>query len=304
MFMCYRELASIYAHGFKALAPPRKYIRVVKEKLGTPKRKAAVAIAILVFFLLPVRLSVQAPAEVAPRDPLVVRSPLEGIIFKFRVRPNEEVKKGQVLFEFDRTNLETRLQVASKAYQVAAEVYRQTSQMAIEDEKARSSIESSQGKMQGREAELAFSRNLFDKIEVKAPRDGIAVFADANDWIGKSVSVGERIVVIADPANVEMLIFLPVADAIALQQGTKVTLYLTSDPQRPRDGRLTYASYKSEVTPAGLVAYRLKADFLADGSAPPRVGLTGIAKIYGKRVILAYYIFRRPLTALRQWLGW
>ena len=108
---------------------------------------------------------------------------------------------------------------------------------------------------------------------------------------------------IADPAKVELLVRLPVADAIALEPGTRITFYLATDPQNPRDAVLRSASYRAELAPSGIVAYSLKADF--SGSVPPpRIGLSGTARIYGKKASLAYALFRRPLTSLRQRLGW
>ena len=55
--------------------------------------------------------------------------------------------------------------------------------------------------------------------------------------------------------------------------------------------------------PGGTVGYRIRADFKGTEQVP-RIGLSGVAKIYGKKVPLAYALFRRPLTALRQRLGW
>ena len=40
------------------------------------------------------------------------------------------------------------------------------------------------------------------------------------------------------------------------------------------------------------------------GDATVRIGLRGTAKIYGDRVLLGYYLFRRPLATLRGWTGW
>jgi len=298
------ELCSVYAQGFRGLAPAGGHSRWIRAVLEKPRMKAALLLAVIALLCVPVRLSVQAPAEVAPKDPFVIRSPLDGVIDRFLVRPNEAVQEGQVLFEFDRTSLKTKMDVATKAYQIAAEEYRQTAQKAVQDEKVRLGLKPNRGRMEEKETELRYTRKLLDKVEVRAPRRGIAVFTDPNDWVGKSVSIGERVLVIADPAVVEMLIHLPVADAVELSMGTEVRLYLTTDPQRPRGGALTYASYKPDITAAGYVAYRLKADFVPDGNPPPRIGLTGVAKIYSKKVSLAYYIFRRPLTTVRQWLGW
>ncbi len=157
--------------------------------------------------------------------------------------------------------------------------------------------------MEEKATELSFSRQLLKKTEVRAPRSGIVIFAEQSDWIGKNVSIGERVLSIADPQRVEMLIRLPVADAIEFALDNQVRLYLASDPQHPLNGVVRHVSYKPETTPAGIAAYRLKADF-SNHSPVPRIGLTGTVRIYGKKVSLGYYLFRRPITAFRQRLGW
>lgn len=296
------ELASIYCHGLATLVPRGMGGGVSTFLSGSWGKIVLISLAVGTLFI-PVRLSVQAPAEIIPKDPFVVRSPLDGVIDRFYVRPNETVSKDQLLFEFDSTALRAKLGMASKAYEVASEEYRQSSQMALSDDKSRAEIAPRRGRMEEKGTELSYSRQLFRRLEVRTPRPGIAVFADQNDWIGKNVSIGERVLVIADPSRSEILIHLPVADAIQLDLGTSVRLYLSTDSQTPLAGTLRFASYKPELNPAGFAAYRLKADF-ASGVKHPRIGLTGTVKIYGKDVTLGYLVFRRPLTALRQRLGW
>ena len=297
------ELGSIYSHAFTALGKENGLWKKIRKQLLSSSVKAALMLVAVAALFYPVRMSVQAPAEVVPKDPFVVRSPLDTVIDKFLVKPNQPVVAGQLLFEFDRTNLGARHGVASKAFQVAAEEYRQAAQTALVDDKSRAEITPRRGRMEEKAAELSFSRQLLNKTEVRSPRAGIAVFAEQSDWVGKNVVVGERVLTIADPNRVELLIHLPVADAIDFSLNTPVRLYLTSDPQHPLDGTLRYAAYKPEATPSGLAAYRLKAD-LAPLVKPPRIGLSGTARIYGKKVSLGYYLFRRPLTALRQRFGW
>lgn len=297
------ELASIYAHGFTAHANQSGVWRKIRTNLFSTSAKTALVVLAVASLFYPVRMSVQAPAEVVPKDPFVVRSPLDTVIDKFHVKPNQSVAQGQLLFEFDRTNLAAKHGVASKVYQVAAEEYRQAAQTALVDDKFRAEITPRRGRMEEKATELSFSRQLLNRTEVRAPRSGIVVFAEQSDWVGKNVAIGERVLTIADPGRVEMLIRLPVADVIDFALKNPVRLYLSSDPQNPLDGTLRYAAYKPETTAAGIAAYRLKADFDAT-SKPPRIGLTGTARIYGKKVSFGYYLFRRPLTALRQRLGW
>ena len=297
------ELGSIYAHALAADARRGSYWEKVRQSIFSNRLKTALILLAVASLFYPVRMSVQAPAAVVPRAPFVVRSPLDTVIDKFYVKPNQSVTEGQLLFGFDRTNLAAKHGVASKVFQVAAEEYRQAAQTALIDDKFRAEITPRRGRMEEKATELSFSRQLLNRTEVRAPRSGIVVFAEQSDWIGKNVAIGERVLTIADPNRVEMLIRLPVADAIDFELENPVRLYLTSDPQNPLDGTLRYAAYKPETTSAGIAAYRLKALFDA-ASKPPRIGLTGTARIYGKNVSLGYYLFRRPITALRQRLGW
>ncbi len=297
------ELSAIYAHGIVAATVGKGLARRIGVAASAAWLRITLLLVLVAALFVPVRMSVQAPAEVVPKDPFVVRSPLDSVIDRFHVKPNQPVSEGQLLFEFDRTNLSAKHGVASKAFQVAAEEYRQAAQSALVDDKSRAEVTPRRGRMEEKATELSYTRQLLHRVDVRAPRSGIAVFAEQSDWVGKNVSIGERVLTIADPNRVEMLIRLPVADAIDLNLGNPVRLYLSTDPQHPLDGTVRYAAYKPEVAASGIAAYRIKADF-AGSVKPPRIGLTGTARIYGKDVTLGYFIFRRPLTALRQRVGW
>lgn len=298
-----KELASIYNHGLAGFISGRGMVKRVAGLAAGSWARILLLLLIAGALFIPVRLSVQAPAEVVPKDPFVVRSPLDSVIDRFHVKPNQPVKEGEILFEFDRTNLSAKHGVASKAFEVAAEEYRQAAQSALLDDKSRAEITPRRGKMEEKATELSYSRQLLRRTDVRAPRSGIAVFGEQSDWIGKNVTIGERVLTIADPNRVEMLVRLPVADAIEIKPGNPVRLYLSTDPHNPLEGTVRYVAYKPEATAAGIAVYRIKADFAA-GVKPPRIGLGGTARIYGTDVSLGQFIFRRPITALRQRIGW
>ena len=65
---------------------------------------------------------------------------------------------------------------------------------------------------------------------------------------------------------------------------------------------LASSSYEAEPTPDGTLAFTLRAQF-EGGEEVPRIGLRGTAKVYGERSSLFMFLFRRPLSALRQGLG-
>jgi HlyD family secretion protein len=133
------------------------------------------------------------------------------------------------------------------------------------------------------------------------------VFGDVNDWQGKPVVTGERVALLADPNNPGVLVYLPVADAINLGQGATVRLYLQVAPLTPLAAQISQTSYQSVLSPEGVASYRLRAKFVdldPEQTALARIGLKGTAKIYGDNATLGYYLFRRPLSALRELTGW
>jgi multidrug efflux pump subunit AcrA (membrane-fusion protein) len=297
------ELGSLYGFAllrFFRTAAWRDRSRVIGWA-GRHRWKLAAALALIC--LMPVRLTALAPAEVVPSEPFLVRAPLEGVIDHFDVRPNQTVAVGDPLFDLDTTTLRAHSSVAHKAYDVASEEYRQAAQGAVTDERRKLEMVERKGELEQKALEMQYSEQLLERVLVKAARAGVAVFADANDWQGRAVSIGERVLTLADPARVELTVYLPVRDVMDLEVGSPITLYPNGSAFETYPATLKTLAYRAEPTHDGLLAYRIKATF--DGrTAAPRIGLQGMAKLRAGRVPLVYALLRRPIAAARQWLGW
>lgn len=270
-----------------------------------PSRKQAL-IGLLVIgalMLIPVPQTVLAPAEIISSDAQVISSPIDGVIQRMNVRPNQPVAAGTLLFTLDETSLRSRVDVLSKQVAVADAELMSASQRAFDNPQSKSDLTVLAGTAQQRRAELAAVQAQLKRTQVLAPEAGVAVFSDPNDWLGKPVQTGERILQLADPGKPAILIQLAVADAIALEPGAEVTLYLTAYPLSPVHGKILETSYQAKTGDDGVVAYRLLASI--DGKpGHARLGLHGTAKLYGQKVSLGYYLLRRPLAAARAWTGW
>lgn len=289
------QLADSYAHAWLALQPRKPW------RLRWPSKKLlAVAAALCVLLLIPVRQSVLAPAEVVPLGGRLVTAPLDGVIAEFLVKPNQHVAAGDLLVRFDATSLKAQADVAERALDVAEAELKANSQRAFADAESSARLDLLAARVEQKRAERDYAQQLLARSEVRAERSGIAVFADAERLTGKPVQTGERLMQIADPAQAELRIELPVGDAISLEPGAEVALFLDSDPLNRHKARLERAAYEAQSTAAGQLAYRLDAAFV---DAPPRIGLRGTAKLFGGRAPLAYYLLRRPLAAARQSLG-
>jgi hypothetical protein len=297
------ELAHCYGHAPVLIVPERKAGARLRELLSTAPRRRWMVLALLVLMLLPVEQSVLVPAEVVPKQPFLVRAPQDGVLDRVLVQPNQTVQPGTPLFNLDTSVLQTRNALARKAYDEAQEQYRQAAQLAVTEDKSKLEMAQRHAAVEEKSLELAYATEQLGRIQVRATHAGVAVFGDANELEGKAVATGERIMTVANPRQVELAIQLPANERFAVQPGARATLYPNASPLSAYAAQITQVAYSAELTHDGLMAYRLKAQFAPD-IAPPRIGLMGSAKLHGSRVPLIYFALRRPLTMLRQWLGW
>jgi hypothetical protein len=251
---------------------------------------------------LPVRLTVLAPGELVPFKPDIVRAPLDGVVDTFHVQPNQRVKQGQALFGFDEALIRSRLKVARQALSTAETEYRQAVQQSLMDPRARSTLTILTGKIEEKRTEANFVADQLQRAQVLSPREGVVLFDDPAEWIGRPVMLGERIMRVAAPEDIEVEVWLGLADAIPLHSDAQVTVYLNASPLDPVHARLRYVSHDAMQRPDGSYAYRMRATLTQQ--TLHRVGLKGTARVEGELVPFAYWVIRRPWANVRSLLGW
>jgi hypothetical protein len=291
-----------YGYAFWSLSRQQRTVASRLHGLLLGQRSKWLLLAAVVLFLLPVRLSALAPAEVIALNAVAVAAPQDGVVGQFYVRPNAPVKAGDKLFSLIDTTLANRREVAAKGLSIARADALVAEQRAFDDLKSKGELAAALGRVQEKQAELAAVDALLARVAVTAERDGIAVFTDPNDWLGRPVQTGERVMQLANPQDAGVLVWLPVADALTLEPGAPVRLFLHTQPLSPLNARLLQTSYQATPSPEGIAAYRLRAQFATD-ERKPRIGLRGTARVSGGWSILGYYLLRRPIAALREWTG-
>lgn len=296
------HLGEVYGHALQALLPRRRRSSL-RHWMGKRGLWLAVAVLIVAILVIPVRLTALAPAEIVARDPTIVSAPLEGVVREVLVEPNVRVDEGDPLVAFEDLEARNRFEVARESLEVARSRYRKAQQASFNDPESRARLATLRAEVELRETELRFAREKLDKVTLSAEHSGIAVFDSRDDWEGRPVTTGERILQLAQPDERKLRIDLPVEDGLVLREGAPLRLFLDAYPLDPIAGEVVRTAYLPVVTERNRLVYRVTAR-LTEQRPYLQIGLRGTARISGPEVALGYYLFRRPLTALRQMVGW
>ena len=291
------------ATGFALWAWRRDYrpVRRWLQRTSTKRIVAGVVLLAALLALVPVRLSALAQAEITPMRPYPITAPVEGVVDSIKVQPNQIVSADEPLVVLNDTTTRNKLAVAVKALDIAKADLQRAINKSFSDEASKGELNVLDARVREKVAEVAFLSETLDRYSISAPQGGLAIFADAEEWRGRPVQPGERIMVIADPSLVEVTVYVPPEDAIQLELGGEVSVFLNVDPLFPLKAKIVQTSYETITLPDNSLAYVVKAQ-LADRSLP-RIGLRGTAKVYAEQVSLGYYLMRKPILFVRKSFG-
>jgi len=294
-----QRLGDAYAYAWRAVGPSNSR----RWRWGLSRTMTWIlAVATLGALVIPVPMSTLAPAKIVAKDPRIVSAPIDGVIAEIVVLPNTVVSEGQVLLKYEDTTFRNEYEVSERNLDVAMAHYRRAAQGSFGDAEQRADVSLLKAEVELRETERNYAHERLMKVEVKAEQAGLLLYTDKSDWIGKPVVVGQRIMELANPQQLEVRIDLPVEDAIVLREGATVKLFLNANPFSSVPATVSHASYHAEVLSNNKLTYRVTAQ-LEQRAAEFRIGWQGSAKIYGEQVMLFTYLFRRPISAIRPWIG-
>jgi hypothetical protein len=295
-------IARSTAYGLWAWRSQRHWAKGwLKNRVTWQALAVAAALAGLAAFI-PVRLSALAPAEITPVRPIPITSPMDAVVREIVVKPNQIVKADELLAILDDTPLRNRLELAAKALDIARADLQRITFKSFNDETSRLELQVLNARVQEKAAEVNYLTELLEKSKLLAPQGGVAIFTSQDDWRGRPVQVGEKVMMIADPSLIDITVYLPPDDAVELEPGGRVELLLHVNPLSSMSAEIDRASYEAVVGPDGTLAYVVRAHLLP-GQGLPRIGLRGTAKVYAEQVSLGYYLLRKPIAFVRRSLG-
>ena len=276
---------------------------VKRARMAPQKRRIFYGsiVALALIGIIPIPMTTLAPAEVVADTPFILSSEFDGVIKEVLVPPNAQVKTGDPLVLLDDVTLRNELILANKELKLAEVRRRMAGLRAFVDADAKRELAVADAEAELATARRDYAQDRLDKTVLRAPRDGLALFSDVSELTGRPVSNGEAILRIAEPSRVLLRLHAPLSHGEALREGARVRMFLDTDPVAPLEAKLLRASYRASSKPEGGMAFDVHAALTEDDL--PRIGARGVAKIYGEKAPIAYFLVRRPLTLARQMTG-
>lgn len=264
---------------------------------------AIAAGACLALFFCPVRMSVTAPVEIVPVDPVYVTAPFDGLIASVEVAPSAPVSAGDILLRFDETVLKSDMDLAEQELAMAQSSLSRLSRESLSAPEKKADLGALDSAIREKKIRYEYTRSILERGRIVSPARGVAIFPDKSVLEGHPVHAGDVLMKIADPSKVEAMIRVPVDSMIEMGPTSEVGFFLNVHPSRRYKAEILTTGYEAGHDPDGLVTYKIRASVV---DAPERldIGWTGTAKIRAGWTMLGLDILRRPFVVFRQITGW
>lgn len=278
------------------------HLKKIKKKLKTRKYWPILLGLFLALTFIKVPLRVVAPCEVVPKEPIVVTAPLEGVIEKIIVDTGDIVQEDALLANYEIRSLQHDLSVAEKELETAQAEFDRQSTLALDDPKAQTELSISKYKLERANLVLDYAKYKAGRLQIKAPHGGIVMINNPEEWQGKPVKIGEKIMTIGDPDDTRIHMWIPESDNITIDYSKPVKVLLSIYPTTSFRAKIIYIASESSLSDKQVVSFESEADWI---DIPPevKIGLRGTAILYGENVSLFYYIFRKPWNTIRTVIG-
>ena len=269
--------------------------------------KKNIGFALLAFLLLSllirVPLRIVAPCEIIAKNPYLITAPLEGIIEKIDVQPGELVRKGDLLFEYDARAPLQDLKIAQNEVKAMQSEINRVVASSVSDSQSLLQLSTMNIKLQKAELQLEYAKTRAQQLVDRSPREGVISVDNPDEWRGRPVKVGEKIMLISDPNESKVRIWIPEDDNIPLDKDKPIYVFLNPHPETGYEAKLTYISQSTVITERHIPSFVAEAEWIEPLNPDVKLGLKGSAILYGNRVTIFYYIFRKPLATMRTFFG-
>ncbi len=246
---------------------------------------------------VPVPYRVTCECQLEPVTRRFVAAPFAAPLKETFVEPGDLVTQNQLLAQLDGRDIRWELSGAQ------AELHRANKELAGhvaahesgKAEVARNEVERLQLKAQLLEAR---ERDL----DIRSPIDGLVVSGDLQEEEGIPLEVGQVLFEVAPLDKMVVELAVPEDDVNAIRSWMPVRIKLDAFPWQPYDAQVDRIHPRSEIRDDQNVF--IAEVPLENATRALHPGMRGHARIAAGSARLGWILFRRPLAAVLQWLGW
>ncbi|MHB8974747.1 MAG: efflux RND transporter periplasmic adaptor subunit [Pirellulaceae bacterium] len=269
--------------------------RMIRQRRGQAILVAVALAAALLFVPVPHRVSCDCQLEPVTRR--FVAAPFAGPLKETCVEAGDLVTQGQLLARMD--GREIRWELAG----VQADLYRAAKQRAGhvasheagEAEVARHEVD----RLQFRE-QLLKSRDR--DLEICSPVDGMVVSRDLKDAEGMPLKVGEVLFEVAPLETMVVELAVPEDAVTFVRDGMPVAITLDAFPMHRYEAQVGRVHPRAELRDRENV---FVAEVPLENDRRELLpGMRGHGRIALGKARLGWILFRRPMAAALEWLGW
>ncbi|GAB3475482.1 efflux RND transporter periplasmic adaptor subunit [Marinomonas epiphytica] len=293
-----QRLAFTYQHAFRAVqANPMSSLPWWKQYWV----KLIVLVSFIIIASHSMPINVLAPVEVVANKPFIVTAPFNGVVKEVVALPNSEVTSGDIVVEFEDLELRNEFLLSQRKLAVAKAKYDKAQAASFVQISGTESVAVSRAELNLALIESEYAREKLAKSVIRTPQSGVVIYNDKEEWQGKAVQVGERLMQVADTGDVRYRISVPTGQMMEFNHNADIMIYLDNSPLGGHTARLESIGYQAVVTPEGVASYILTA--MPSENQLAAIGTRGTARIYGEEAPLIWHLIRRPVNSVRQWLG-
>ncbi len=297
-------LLGVLAEGYaSALAPYRSRWRAVLKALTQRRALTALVVIAIAALAWPIPMRVMAPCEVVAENPTVVTAPLNGVIAEVLVKPGQRVETGDLLFRYDDRAGRQDLEVAERQVSIVRAQLDESLASAMREREAQARTRILQAQLAQEEARLELARYICSRLEIKAPKAGLVEMPEPAEWQGRPVKVGERLLRLLSPECTRVRFWVAERDRLPGLEKKPARVFLPSVPSKVFTARILWLNTAVQNSPQGVPSFLGEAEWQ---DQPPTfaLGQQGQIALYGEKSSSLHSILRKPLAALRPWLGW
>lgn len=255
-------------------------------------------VALLVMIFWRVEYRVEAPFIIRSDDMTYLSAPFDGYISAVEVRVGDVVKEGDVL-----VSLDTRDLVLSETSTVAqAARYRGEAEKA-ESERRLADMRVSLALKEQEDARLELIRHRLGQAEIEATIDGVVVYGDLRDKIGKAVKQADLLMQLTRLDELYVELKIPERDIQDVMDSKTGEIAFASMPELKFDVELERIE-PSAVPDEGGNVFLARALAVSEIEDWWRPGMAGVTKVNAGKRSLLWIFTHRLVDFLRMKLWW